>query len=474
MWSRLFHPATGLLVLALLCAAPALAQSKAAAVGAEGEVYTVLEGAYGDLLPGQGLAEPDNPVLALDITRPAGTTERLLVPGTETQDIEDSTSIVFEDGSETLFVLWQTKINLIHSNLRLASFKDGEWSEVVQIWGSPFGWKSSPQLIVTRDLYKTLDEAGEQRTWNRAVAHVVWSEERAAGFHALYSPIVLIDGTYLGESPVYDLSELAGLPEASPPAQVAAGLAGSARIRTGRNAQTVVAGFADPKSGRLATIELETLPGELVHLADRLGHQIIDIGRDLFPGRPDRFGDKLGHQIIDIGHELDLHPGLIAYSAAVVEDQVLRADPEEPLDSLADRLGHQIIDIGARMTDRGVDRFLSKSGYRLLDIPAEQGRVELEGNPHSLIRVATVSSRPAPRIAESAESPVTLFLSRTGVDVLTAWQTGHGLRYLESRAGGGWSEPFEVRVGEGRAVESLDQAVEMLRHRAEALHHEAD
>ncbi|MGD2113448.1 MAG: hypothetical protein PVG07_00235, partial [Acidobacteriota bacterium] len=423
MPSRAPHATAILLLTALLCATPSSAQRNVAAVGSEGEVYTVLEGSYSDLFPEQGLTEAGNAVLALEIALPDGDRSRLLIPGTGTSDIEDSASVVFEDGSETLFVLWQTKINLIHSNLKLASFKDGEWSQVVEIWGSPFGWKSSPQLLVSRDLYKTVDDVGEQRIWNRAVAHVIWSEERADGFHTLYSPIVLIDGAYLGETPVYDLSDVAVLPEEAAPGSIARALAGSSRIRVGRNAQTVVVGFSEPSSGRLVSLELEVLPGELVHLADRIGHQIIEIGRELYPGQPDRLADRLGHQIIEIGNRLDLHPGLAAYSAAVVENEVVKGDPDRPLDVLADELGHQIIEIGARMTGRGVDRVLNKSGYHLLEIPSATPATGVPDNPSSLIRAATVTSRPAPRIEQSAPSSVDLFLSRTGVDIIAVWRT---------------------------------------------------
>lgn len=462
------------LLLMILCAAPVAARSGSAAVGTGGELYTVLEGSYTQLFPDRPTPGADPPVLALDVAHSDGTEERLLVPETETSDTEDSASLFFEDGSDTLFILWQTKFHVIHSKLNLVSYRKGEWSSVVEIWGSQYGWKTSPQLTVTRDIYKILDEDGNPRSCARTVVHVVWSESRADGLHSLYSPIVLIDGIHLGRSPVYDLSELATSPSVElVPGDIPDGLAGSVRVRPGRNAQTVVIGFPDEDSGRLVSLEIEILPGEVAHLADRLGHQIIEIGHDLFPDQPSRLAERLGHQIIEIGRSLDLHPGLTAYSAAVVEDELLRAAPDEPLASLADRLGHQIIEIGARMTDRGVDRFLSKSGYRLLSIPIEQLEVVSSRSTPNLIRITSISSLPAPAIEAGQESEVELLLSRTGVDILVAWQTERGIRYLESKEQG-WTGPYDLQVGEGPGVESLEQGMQMLRRRAESLHHEAN
>lgn len=462
------------LLLAIVCAAPLAAQSGTAAVGTGGEVYTVLEGSYTQLFPNRPAPDADPPALALDIAHSDGTEERLLVPETETSDTEDSASLFFEDGSDTLFILWQTKFHLIHSKLSLVSYKEGEWSSVVEIWGSQYGWKTSPQLTVTRDIYKILDENGDPQSLARTVVHVVWSESRADGLHSLYSPIVLIDGIHQGRSPVYDLSELATSPSVeSAPGAIPEGLAGAVRVRPGRNAQTIVIGFPDQERGRLVSLEIEILPGEVAHLADRLGHQIIEIGHDLFPDQPGKLAERLGHQIIEIGRSLDLHPGLTAYSAAVVEGELLRAAPDEPLNSLADRLGHQIIEIGARMTDRGVDRFLSKSGYRLLSIPIEELEDVTSRNAPNLVRVTSISSLPAPTIEAGEGAEVSLLLSRTGVDILVAWQTEQAIRYLESKKGG-WTGPYDLQLGAGPGVESLEKGMQMLRRRAESLHHEAN
>ncbi len=388
------------------------------------------------------------------------------MPGTETLEEDDSASLVYENGSGTLFLLWQSKKGVVHSSLNLVSFKDDAWSPVVEIWGSSFGWKSSPQLIVTRDVFKTLDDDGALHTWTRTIAHVIWGEDRQTGPATLYSPIVLVDGAASQLNPVYNLSDLALVADGGFYGSAQAAFETAPVIQEGRNAQSVVIGFRDPESARLVSLELEILPGELSHLADRLGHQIVDIGLTLFPSDPVSFAEKLGHQIIDIGHSLGLHPGLTTYAAETVIDEVLSASPSEDINALAERLGHQIIDIGARMTDRGIDRAIDKSGYQLVEIDEDGADTPLSGTtpPPDLIRVTTVDTQPVPDIGEMA-GHVTLQLSPSGDDMIVAWPGDDRLFYRESGQDG-WSDTFELRLG-SHGIDSLDRAFELLRLRAE-------
>lgn len=438
-------------------------EQPASTIGAAGEVYTLKTGSYGELFGSWSLADEENPVLALDVTGPDQQPQRFLVPGTESSDVEDSASMVFENGSGTLFILWQTKINVIHSSLNLISFEDGSWSPTIEIWGSPFGWKTAPQLAVTRDGFVTRTEDGTRRSWSRTVVHVIWAEEDQYGPHILYSPIVLVDGNFEGRSPVYGLPELAGLRRGVFQGSVDPVLAGAPRIEDGQNSQTVVVGLTDGATGHLTTFEIEVLPGEVSHLAERLRHQIVDLGRDLFSQDRNAFADKLRHQIVDLGRDVDLHPGFTTYAASVAADGIAAADETERLVSIADRLRHQIVDLGARNTGRGVDRTLAKTGYTLLEIGSGEG-ARAEAAPN-LIRISTVSSRPAPS-TDGMASPVSLHLSRSGEEVIVAWTAEDRLLYRESRADG-WSELLEIQIGVD-GVATHERAHEMLRERAES------
>jgi len=467
---------TALLAILLLgaCAwaAPSLAQKQPAAVGGDGEIFTVLSGSYGDLFPGQGLTDPSNPVLALDLVHSDGSHERLLVPGTESEDFEDSTSLLVENSSDTVYLLWQTRINFIHSSLNLASFRDGAFSPVIEIWGSPFGWKTSPQFAVTRDQFQSLGEDGQLTERTRTVVHVIWGEEGVDAPKILYSPIVLLDGTYIGKSPVYELRDLAldNAPEASGPVDVR--LASASRIQPGRNMQTVVVGFTNTRTGMLDTLEMETLPGEMVELADTVRDDALEQGNGLYPGEPSQLGDKLRHQIIELGHKLGIHPSLSSYAADVTADQVTTSGQDgEGLNSLADRLRHQIIEIGARMTDRGIDRGIAKSGFFVVDASENDPTAGEIGSGPSLIRISTAASHPIPVVATPTEdTPIKLYLSRDGSNALVAWPNAENdaLIYRETRTGD-WSEPFVIAVGE-EGVASMDRAFELVKERAESRH----
>jgi len=448
---------------ATLGAVPARSQTTTT-VGDHGELYTVETGLYGDLFPGQSLADTDNASLALDITRPGQALERLLVPGTGTEDFEDSASLVFDDESGALFILWQTKINLIHSKLDLVSFHDGEWSPVIEIWGSPFGWKTAPQLAVTRDQFVTETEDGGTRAWARTVVHVIWAEDGTYGPNILYSPIILLDGEFVGTSPVYSLTDLANLGDQGISGGVELALAEAPRIQAGRNGQTVVIGFTDAASGRLVTLEMEVLPGEVSYLADRCRRQLIGIGNKLRT-EPTAYLDEVRRQLIGIGRKIDLHPGVAMYAADVAVDEILTERPSADVAAIADGVRRQIIAVGARMTDRGVDRTLPKTGYSILDLSNDESTTSDRGA--DLIRVSTVANLPAPPIDGSA-APISLYLSRSGDSVIVAWPEGARLVYHESRDGG-WGDRLQLVIG-SPGVPSLERAKEMLRQRAENQH----
>lgn len=441
-------------------AVPASAQAREAAVGAEGELYRIREGTYGALFPQWGLADPHNRVLALEIVQSDGDRELLLVPGTETADVEDSASILLEDQSGTLFVLWQTMIRAIHSRLVLMGFHGGEWSEPIEISGSAFGWKSSPQLAVTKDTYGLVTEDGRVRRLTRTVVHLLWWEDGPSGVpETFYTPVVFLDGLYTGWNPVYRLDELAQVAGGQPPVATNLALGEAPRIEAGRNEQSVVVGFVDGSGGWLSSLEIELLPGEIAFIADRIRAQITDLGRELPPEEPTALASKIRAQITDLGTRLGLHPGLTAYLAKSVHDEALVSDPQEPVAVLADRIRAQITDLGARMTDRGFDRLGAKSSSQVVEFPKGDTESELVAPPN-LIRLTLAAVRPAPATGEGEHS---VFLSRDGRQVVVSWHEEGVVYYRESR-GQGWSELRRLSLG---TELDLARAHEILAQRAD-------
>jgi hypothetical protein len=441
--------------LGFALAAPAAAASaRDASMGSAGELYFVLEGTYGELFPEQGLADSANRALALDVTRSDGTAGRYLVPDTETDDVEDSASVLFEDQTGTLFVLWQTKVNVIHSRLNLIGFRDGEWTELIEISGNPFGWKSAPQLAITRDTFHTEEPDGSLRAWQRTVAHLLWWETAGGGEPvAHYSPVVLLDGAYTGWNPVLRLGELEASASEGLPAALNHSLAQVPRIEAGRNGQSVAIAFVHPQTGGLITLTAEVLPGEFGVLAERVRHQIIEIGRGSKPDQPGSMSEKVRHQIIEIGNRLGLHPSVPSYAAQLAVAQIDGALPGEDPVALADKVRHQIIEIGARMTDRGYDRARATSKLQVL----ETSNAEASGAPPNLIRIVRASIRPAP---ETGEGETAMFLSHDGREVVVSWHQDGRVYYRETR-GEGWSGIRSLRLGNdldlARAYQILEQ-----------------
>lgn len=437
-------------------ALPAAADpARDASVGGKGELYLVRQGTYGELFPGRGLAAPENAALALDVTRTGGATERLLVPGTETADLDDSASILYEDDTGTLFVLWQTKVNVIHSRLSLIGYRNGEWTEPIEISGNPFGWKSSPQLAVTRDVFQTEEAVGGLRTWQRTVVHLLWWEEGAGGEPlAHYSPVLLLNGVYTGWNPVLRLDDLEVVSSDGMPSALNLPLAEAPRIEAGRNGQSVAIGFVHPASGELVTLSAEVLPGEFGFIADRVRNQIIEIGRESKPDQPGSRADKVRNQIIEIGNRLGLHPSVPSYAAEVAA-AVLDAAPagEDPA-VLADRVRNQIIEIGARLTDRGYDRGRMASKLQVLET-TNSGE---HGAPPNLIRLSRASLRPAPATGAGKNA---LFLSQDGREALVSWQERSDVIYYRESRGEGWSGVRSLRLGPdldlARARDILEQ-----------------
>jgi len=440
------YSALSLLCAALCFALPAAAQSPETAVGAEGEVYSIHQGAYGELFPGVGLVPEENSVLALEIARQTEPSELILVPGTESADEEDSASLLFEDDTETLFVLWQTKKNLIHSWLNLSGYSEGTWTEVAEITGNPFGWKSSPQLEISRDSFHTEEPDGTLRTWKRTVAHLIWWEESLAGPEVFYSPVVLIDGSYIGWNPVYKLEDLVAATAGPAPREINLPLAEATKVEAGKDRQSVVVGFVHKGTGEVISLSIDTIPGELSYVADKIRNQIIDVGRTLFPDQPSALADKVRNQIIDVGLRCGMHPAIATYAADQAQASVAAASPRVPIESLADDIRNQIIDVGARLPERGIGHEAAISKIQVVEVerPATGGSAA-NGSPTNLIRVIRAATRATP---ETGTTENHLYLSPSGEDALVAWSEDGQIFYRESR-GEGWSTVRRLGIGVG-------------------------
>jgi hypothetical protein len=461
--NRNLHTLICALGLGLAVSATAFA-SHETALGSDGTVYQVRTGAYGDLFPTGKAADKASTVVALDVTKPGAPVQRVLVPDSAGPEVESSPSVVFEDDSQTVFLLWESAIN-IHPILELSGFDGTRWLPAITVTGNPFAVKTSPQFTITRDSYDQEDGNGGTTTRHRKILHLMWQEPGSGSqVKTLYTPIIINDGEYIGWNPLYNLDDfLPALPAGlAAPTDVQTSVSGVPLIQSGRDERTVVAAYASTVRGQMATVEIDVLPEQLMQLADKARSHIIDIGRASYPNDLPGLAEKARSHIIDIGRAF--HPEIGTSIADQVKSDIL-ADTSGDLTSLAEKARSHIIDIGSKLSGRGLR---PSSG----DDPATQ-IVEIDGSPlrvaavaldatqspYHLLQVRAVKTWSAPRVGPGT---VKVFVSQSGEDAIVSWAQADRVLYRNSQ-NGGWSDAktllFSDSLDLQKSYDILDQRI---------------
>ncbi|HSS50550.1 MAG TPA: hypothetical protein VLX28_16560 [Thermoanaerobaculia bacterium] len=446
-----------LILLAGVLASPALAQDGTAALGAAGEVYLAKAGAYKDLFPKGHDTAPGNTVLAVDLIQPGMTPQRLLVPYTIGADVETSPAVLFEDNSNTLFLLWASKINSINSVLMLASFDGSVWGPPIQIIGNPFSSKTSPQLAITHDSFHVTDSSGNTVTRSSTIIHLVWEEQNANGNQdVLYTPVFLEDGNYLGWAPVYNLNDMVGRTPSNSSFVPSDTLVQAPALQSGRDSRTLVVGFASAETRSISAVEINVLPQEISALAEDCRAHIIDVGRTFFPGDLKSLADNVAAEVIASGANA-FHGDIVNLISGQIHDLILanRGTDSGALTSLSEDARAHIIDVGVQLSGRGL-RDQNTQAKSLVESTVSVASTQ---NPSHLIHFRVASSRPAPQMGSTATQ---LFLSETGDDTIVAWTDSSKVFYLQSQ-GSGWSDQKQINLSS-----SLDasHAYSLLKQRA--------
>ena len=413
-------------------------------LGSDGTVFRLHEGTYGELFPEGAEADAEAPVLALDVLRAEGPAERWLVPGTESPDPDSSSSVVFEDNLG-VYVLWETLFNGLHPQLKLTSFDGFEWSEVIEIANGPFSFKGSPELLITRE--RSRNPEVEDRT----TLHLTWWEESAGAVLKRYAPVFIQGGSYIGWSPVFELSDFLAAAEDEALPEVP-GLERALSLRAGKNDRTVVAGFLNPRTHRLSAVEMEVLPSALGNMADKARAHIVILGSSA--KSLGELARGVGEKMVELGG--DFHEATLDYMTARVMAAVESAPDEltpAGIESIADKARAHIVILGSQF---GPDGLVNLGEPQILAI----GQAASGGEPYQYVRVSVVSDREAPQVGGPAE----LFLSESGQNMIVSWEDEGRIYYVES-AEEGWSEPSAIDL-----TEDLDRetAYRMLSERIHA------
>lgn len=441
------------LVIAALLVAPGAARASEAALGDDGAVYRLAVGEYGTLFPDGAAAAPEAHVLALDLTAPGESRLRRLVPGSESAALDLSPTLLFESGSGTAYVIWERRGDGGESSILLAGIHGDQWIGPVELSGDAAPLKRAPTVLVTRDEFPRPTVTEGEVLQARTVLHVVWWQEAADGEPAVqYTPVVMENGAYVGWNPVFELDAL----DPNGPAEKLAGgpdLFRSPTLTVGTDVHTAVVAFANPRTGRLLTVQARVLPGELGLLADRIPGAVVAAGYTPGPDRMEAIRGVLRSHVIEIGGRFN--PGLIDHFAAAVvatADVLHEARPNRPLKALGDDLRSHVIEIGARMLG-DVRRPAFDKSSRVIEVRGEAGA---EGPEilSSLVHLRLVKDLPVP---ESGDGATEIYVSEDGERLLVSWQRPGGLSYVESvaesageeGAGSPWTTPLALELGDG-------------------------
>ncbi len=421
------------------------AQATPTVLGQDGTVFRLHQGLYADLF-GDGIqAYPDSPVLALDVRRNDSSAERLLVPGTETRDLESSASLVFEDKTGVVYLVWETVFNGLHPLLQLISFDGTVWSERIGITSNIFAHKGAPRLVVQRETDEILSD-GEASQRDRTTLHLTWWEEALDVSRKRHALIILEEGRYLGWAPILELGDyVLDSGDFDPPA--VPGLENALRLQPGRSHRMVVAGFVNPHTHRLITLEIEAISQVISSIADDIRAQIVVIG--VSARSRSELAEMARAEILARG--TGFHEAARQYLAEQVAGAVEATEQDfspDGISLIADDIRAQIVVIGSRIGQGGV------ANPRESEI-IEVGQTAIGGGPYHYYQISVVSDRPAPEVGGPAE----LMLSESGQDLIVTWEADGAVYYRESE-GDGWSETHAIELNEDLDRETVYRMLE--------------
>lgn len=430
------RPALLLSFAGLLAGLPAAAveSAPASAVTAGGSFYKLRAGRFVDLFGANPALPAENPVLALDVVPAGQPLQRWVVPGTEGSELESAPALLFDEPSSTLHLVWNSRVdaNVVSSRLWLRSLGPAGWGEALDLSAGTIADKRSLQLAVTADQYRTV-VGGVETQVSRRVLHLVWVETTDLGATAYYTPIVFLDGQYIGWNPVVRLDDLVAA-ETPSPVPASAALRERPTLEVGRAGDRVTVGFVDARTQRVATVEVRLLPGELDQLAERARGHIIEYATNRFPQEiPGIAEDARGH-IIE--YATALHPAMASYVADGTRNFLLAADPAAGLDAFADGARATVLALGDQVIGGGLVNGCAGTGT-LLELPPLVPR-EGADFPH-FFALRSVRFWGAPELPVEATAPM-LLVAPDGERAIVGWLAGNQLAYRETLPEGFWSE----------------------------------
>jgi hypothetical protein len=424
------------------------------AIAADGTLFRLQAGSFGSLFGTSEVLPSERPVLALDRLRPGQELERWLVPGSEGLEVEANPTLLFEEATGNLYLVWSSTSsgNFPGTRLWLRAFGPQGWGEMVDLSSGSVAPKRALRLAITGDDFAVPVVTGQVRI-SRRVLHLVWVEDTASGPTPFYTPIVFVNGRYLGWNPVVALDAVVSAVDPSdPPAP--ASLSEAVYLELTDSRDRVVVGFVDPQTRRIASVAIRVLPGELGRIADEARGHIIELllANPSLP--PVELGEAARGHIIELARGV-LHPAMAQYVASGVQSALASLPagfaPEEA-GELAER---QVLALGNQV---GVGGMVVQDQGLVVEVPPLDPEFQL-GFSHFLL-VQEVRTWNAPEIASAA--PI-LLVSEDGRRALVGWFEGSKIFYRETHPlGGFWSSLKSLDFGQATYEEIASALVARL------------
>lgn len=462
-----FSLALGVFLIPLLASAAPLERS---VLANDGTVYEVHSGLHVDLFPAldPAGANAEESVLVLDITRPGETVERTIVPPTSGEEFEFSPGLLYSKETGQLNVVWESH-QADEVSVLLARFDGVEWASIDEIFFDSAGHR--PTIAVTTDAFHVDIEDGPSIDAERQILHLIWSQSEATEYQLGYSPVILLNGTYIGSQ------ETLSLPHLNPDANQEgdATLPEMFQITVNdSDFDQVSLSFASSATRLATTYRIDITPMEVVHLGDLIRDFVLE-GEGFNPQNIAAFADQLGITIIDTGRRRQfrsrsvLSSSVLDYVASgasrfVREHGVSYGDDQ--LATLADDVKQEILQLSSSLyfpASATTSQAKSKSSNSFLVINVSDAL----GDEASPARSHVLELRSAFEVAlpDSGGNEMKLLTSDSGQDFLAAWPDAENvdlLWYVESKPDGTWSEAQALLLSDSL---TLKQAHSLLAQR---------
>ena len=287
------------------------------------------------------------------------------------------------------------------------------------------------------------DGPGTETHWSdRTILHVVWTGTTSDGSEVRYSPIVFVDGLYIGWNRSFPFTD-AFFGPVDEPTTVPEVFQQALVLRKAPTDGSVLLAFVDQDRGRLGSLHVKVLPLEWSLLGLEVEQTILDLYGN--PGGIQALGDEVTARIIIIGSRT----GLGRTNRQIVNSRVRAYLQEQAMvvgvtaESLAQGARSEVLSLAGELG--ALPGINADASQHILEVQLDE-----ENEPIEFLAVTVQKEMPIPEIGEQAPR---LYLSPDGRDLLVSWWDPEAdelvfVRTELSPDGTEWTDPTSIALSE--------------------------